>query len=70
MSGVSKTYPSAQQPVLKYLPQFYGAKLEFRPQGSGKSTFKIIAGWIKTFRGMLFSQEYSVGHLARARNGR
>ena len=68
MSGVSKTYPSAQQPVLKniYLSFFYGAKIGILGlNGSGKSTLlKIIAGIDKSFQGDLaFSQDYSVGYL-------
>ena len=68
MSGVSKTYPSAQQPVLKniYLSFFYGAKIGILGlNGSGKSTLlKIIAGVDKSFQGdVVFSQDYSVGYL-------
>ena len=68
MSGVSKTYPSAQQPVLKniYLSFFYGAKIGILGlNGSGKSTLlKIIAGIDKSFQGdVVFSQDYSVGYL-------
>ena len=48
MSGVSKTYPSANQPVIKniYLSFFYGAKIGILGlNGSGKSTLlNIIAG--------------------------
>ena len=55
MSGVSKTYPAAQQPVLKniYLSFFYGAKIGILGlNGSGKSTLlKIIAGLDKNFQG-------------------
>ena len=70
MSGVSKTYPSAQQPVLKniYLSFFYGAKIGILGlNGSGKSTLlKIIAGLDKSFQGdVVFSQDYSVGYLAQ-----
>ena len=70
MSGVSKTYPSAQQPVLKniYLSFFYGAKIGILGlNGSGKSTLlKIIAGLDKNFQGdVVFSQDYSVGYLAQ-----
>ena len=70
MSGVSKTYPSAQQPVLKniYLSFFYGAKIGILGlNGSGKSTLlKIIAGIDKSFQGdVVFSQDYSVGYLAQ-----
>jgi len=68
MSGVSKTYPSSQQPVLKniYLSFFYGAKIGILGlNGSGKSTLlKIIAGIDKSFQGdVVFSQDYSVGYL-------
>ena len=68
MSGVSKTYPSEQQPVLKniYLSFFYGAKIGILGlNGSGKSTLlKIIAGIDKSFQGdVVFSQDYSVGFL-------
>ena len=68
MSGVCKTYPSEQQPVLKniYLSFFYGAKIGILGlNGSGKSTLlKIIAGIDKSFQGdVVFSQDYSVGYL-------
>ena len=68
MSGVSKTYPSEQQPVLKniHLSFFYGAKIGILGlNGSGKSTLlKIIAGIDKSFQGdVVFSQDYSVGYL-------
>ena len=68
MTGVSKTYPSANQPVLKniYLSFFYGAKIGILGlNGSGKSTLlKIIAGLDQNFQGdVVFSQEYSVGFL-------
>jgi sulfate-transporting ATPase len=68
MNGVSKTYPSASQPVLKniYLSFFYGAKIGILGlNGSGKSTLlKIIAGLDTTFQGdVVFSKEYSVGYL-------
>jgi len=68
MTGVSKTYASANQPVLKniYLSFFYGAKIGILGlNGSGKSTLlKIIAGLDKNFQGdVVFSQEYSVGFL-------
>ena len=70
MSGVSKSYPSTQQPVLKdiYLSFFYGAKIGILGlNGSGKSTLlKIIAGLDKSFQGdVVFSQDYSVGYLAQ-----
>ena len=68
MTGVSKTYTSSNQPVLKniYLSFFYGAKIGILGlNGSGKSTLlKIIAGLDKNFQGdVVFSQEYSVGFL-------
>lgn len=51
MSGVTKTFPSANTPVLKniYLSFFYGAKIGILGlNGSGKSTLlKIIAGLIR-----------------------
>ena len=55
MSGVSKTFQSAQTPVLKniYLSFFYGAKIGILGlNGSGKSTLlKIIAGLDKNHQG-------------------
>ena len=68
MSGVSKTYPSANQPVIKniYHSFFYGAKIGILGlNGSGKSTLlKIIAGIDKNYRGdVVFSSGYSVGYL-------
>ena len=68
MSGVTKSYPDAQQPVLKniHLSFFYGAKIGILGlNGSGKSTLlKIIAGQEKNFQGdVVFSQDYSVGYL-------
>jgi ATPase subunit of ABC transporter with duplicated ATPase domains len=68
MNGVSKTYPSANQPVLKniYLSFFYGAKIGILGlNGSGKSSLlKIIAGIDKSFQGdLVFSSEYKVGFL-------
>ena len=68
MNGVSKTYPSASQPVLKniYLSFFYGAKIGILGlNGSGKSTLlKITAGMDNNFQGdVVFSKEYSVGYL-------
>jgi ATPase subunit of ABC transporter with duplicated ATPase domains len=55
MNGVSKTYPSSNQPVLKniYLSFFYGAKIGILGlNGSGKSTLlKIIAGLDNNFQG-------------------
>jgi ATP-binding cassette ChvD family protein len=68
MSGVTKTYKSANTPVLKniYLSFFYGAKIGILGlNGSGKSTLlKIIAGVDKNYQGdMVFSPGYSVGYL-------
>jgi len=68
MNGVTKTYPSANQPVLKniYLSFFYGAKIGILGlNGSGKSTLlKIIAGLDTNFQGdVVFSKDYSVGYL-------
>ena len=68
MSGVSKTYPGEDKPVLKniYLSFFYGAKIGILGlNGSGKSTLmKIIAGIEKNYQGdVVFSQDYSVGYL-------
>ncbi len=68
MSGVTKSYQSANTPVLKniYLSFFYGAKIGILGlNGSGKSTLlKIIAGVDKNFQGdVVFSQDYSVGYL-------
>jgi len=68
MSGVTKTFPGAQTPVIKnmYLSFFYGAKIGILGlNGSGKSTLlKIIAGIEKNYRGdVVFSQDYSVGYL-------
>ncbi|MDC7993912.1 energy-dependent translational throttle protein EttA [Altibacter sp. HG106] len=68
MSGVSKTYPSAQTPVLKniYLSFFYGAKIGILGlNGSGKSTLlKIIAGVEKNYQGdVVFAPGYTVGYL-------
>jgi ATPase subunit of ABC transporter with duplicated ATPase domains len=68
MSGVSKTYPSVNQPVIKniYLSFFYGAKIGILGlNGSGKSTLlKIIAGIDKNYQGdVVFSSGYSVGYL-------
>ena len=55
MSGVSKTYPGEDKPVLKniYLSFFYGAKIGILGlNGSGKSTLmKIISGIEKNYRG-------------------
>jgi len=68
MSGVTKTYKTANTPVLKniYLSFFYGAKIGILGlNGSGKSTLlKIIAGVDKNYQGdVVFSQDYSVGYL-------
>ena len=68
MSGLTKTFPSANTPVLKniYLSFFYGAKIGILGlNGSGKSTLlKIIAGVDKNYQGdVTFSQDYSVGYL-------
>ncbi len=68
MSGVSKTFPGAQTPVLKkiYLSFFYGAKIGILGlNGSGKSTLmKIIAGLDTNFQGEVTSdKEFSVGYL-------
>ncbi|WP_040278479.1 energy-dependent translational throttle protein EttA [Psychroserpens damuponensis] len=68
MSGLTKTFQSAQTPVLKniYLSFFYGAKIGILGlNGSGKSTLlKIIAGVDKNFQGdVTFLQDYSVGYL-------
>ena len=68
MSGVTKTFQSANSPVLKniYLSFFYGAKIGILGlNGSGKSTLlKIIAGVDKNYQGdVVFSQEYHVGYL-------
>ena len=68
MNGVSKTFPSANKPVLKniYLSFFYGAKIGILGlNGSGKSSLlKIIAGIDKSFQGdVVFSNEYKVGFL-------
>jgi ATP-binding cassette ChvD family protein len=68
MSGLTKTFQSANTPVLKniYLSFFYGAKIGILGlNGSGKSTLlKIIAGVDKNYQGdVVFSQDYSVGYL-------
>jgi len=68
MSGVSKTYPSGNKPVLKdiYLSFFYGAKIGILGlNGSGKSTLlRIIAGTEKNYQGEVnFSSGYKVGYL-------
>ena len=68
MSGVTKSYPNAQTPVLKniYLSFFYGAKIGILGlNGSGKSTLlRIIAGEDKNYQGdVVFSPGYTVGYL-------
>lgn len=68
MSGVTKTFQSAQTPVLKniYLSFFYGAKIGILGlNGSGKSTLlKIIAGVDKNYQGdVVFAPGYTVGYL-------
>ncbi len=68
MTGVTKTYKTANTPVLKniYLSFFYGAKIGILGlNGSGKSTLlKIIAGVDKNFQGdVVFSSGYKVGYL-------
>lgn len=68
MSGLTKTYQSAQTPVLKniYLSFFYGAKIGILGlNGSGKSTLlRIIAGEEKNYQGdVVFAPGYSVGYL-------
>ncbi len=68
MSGVTKTYKTANTPVLKsiYLSFFYGAKIGILGlNGSGKSTLlKIIAGADRNYQGdVVFSPGYKVGYL-------
>ncbi|MXV38307.1 energy-dependent translational throttle protein EttA [Flavobacteriaceae bacterium Ap0902] len=68
MTGVTKTFPSAQTPVLKniYLSFFYGAKIGILGlNGSGKSTLlKIIAGEDKNYQGdVSFQPGYTIGYL-------
>lgn len=68
MSGLTKTFPGANTPVLKniYLSFFYGAKIGILGlNGSGKSTLlKIIAGIEKNYQGdVVFSPGYTVGML-------
>jgi ATP-binding cassette ChvD family protein len=68
MTGVTKTFKTANTPVLKniYLSFFYGAKIGILGlNGSGKSTLlKIIAGLDKNYQGdVVFSPGYTVGYL-------
>ncbi len=68
MSGVTKTFKTANTPVLKniYLSFYYGAKIGILGlNGSGKSTLlKIIAGVDKNYQGdVVFSPGYNVGYL-------
>ena len=68
MSGLTKTFKTAQTPVLKniYLSFFYGAKIGILGlNGSGKSTLlKIIAGVDKNYQGdVVFAPGYTVGYL-------
>ncbi len=68
MSGLTKTFQSANTPVLKniYLSFFYGAKIGILGlNGSGKSTLlKIIAGVDKNYQGdVVFQPGYTVGYL-------
>ncbi|MCT4629632.1 energy-dependent translational throttle protein EttA [Winogradskyella sp.] len=68
MSGITKTFQSANTPVLKniYLSFFYGAKIGILGlNGSGKSTLlKIIAGVDKNYQGdVVFKPGYTVGYL-------
>lgn len=68
MSGLTKTFPSANTPVLKniYLSFFYGAKIGILGlNGSGKSTLlKIIAGVDKNYQGdVVFQPGFRVGYL-------
>ena len=68
MSGLTKTFPGANTPVLKniYLSFFYGAKIGILGlNGSGKSTLlKIIAGVDNNYQGdVVFQPGYTVGYL-------
>ncbi len=68
MSGVSKSYPGVNKPIIKniYLSFFYGAKIGILGlNGSGKSTLlRIIAGVEKDYQGdIAFAADYSVGYL-------
>jgi sulfate-transporting ATPase len=68
MTGVTKTFKSANTPVLKniYLSFYYGAKIGILGlNGSGKSTLlKIIAGIDKNYQGDVTSDaEFTTGYL-------
>ncbi len=68
MSGVSKTFPGANKPVIKniWLSFYYGAKIGVLGlNGSGKSTLlKIIAGLDDNYEGKItFDKEYKIGYL-------
>ncbi|HFA48659.1 MAG TPA: energy-dependent translational throttle protein EttA [Bacteroidetes bacterium] len=68
MSGVTKTFPGAQKPVLKniWLSFFYGAKIGVLGlNGSGKSTLlKIIAGLDENYDGKIeFEKQFKIGYL-------
>lgn len=68
MSGVTKTFPGAQKPVLKniWLSFFYGAKIGVLGlNGSGKSTLlKIIAGLDENYEGKIeFEKQFKIGYL-------
>jgi len=68
MTGVTKTFKSANTPVLKniYLSFYYGAKIGILGlNGSGKSTLlKIIAGIDKNYQGEVTSdKEFTTGYL-------
>ena len=70
MSGVSKTFPGAQKPVLKniWLSFFYGAKIGVLGlNGSGKSTLlKIIAGLDQNYEGKIeFEKQFKIGYLSQ-----
>lgn len=68
MSGVTKTFVTANTPILKniHLSFFYGAKIGILGlNGSGKSTLlKIIAGLDQNYQGdVVFAPGYTVGYL-------